>query len=316
MTVMGAMTTGTIGPLWTSDPDQIDGYLLTGRLGSGGTSTVYLAHLPEHGDVALKVMRPDMTDAAHAVRSEFQLMRRAGSRHVARVLAHGDSPDGAYLAMAYLPRYAPLTALRSGVDTPTLWRLGYATARAIAATHAADVIHCDVKPGNLLTYQGDVRLIDFGIARDLYAQVDSGDPMVRCSRGWAAPEQLSKGPLTPAVDVFAWGCLVSYLAAGVHPFASSSLPEWVLRVRTAEPDIYHVPAGIEPLVRVALSREPADRPTAWELAAACRDRGGEETRRTRARGADPNATAVQRRCAAPATIQAATRRPRAVRQAS
>src|SRR5262249_41256899 len=102
-------------------------------------------------------------------------------------------------------------------------------------------------------------------------QADADDPMVRCSRGWAAPEQLSKGPLTPAVDVFAWGCLVAYLADGVHPFASSSLPEWVLRVRTSEPDIYHVPAGLEPLVRAALSRNPADRPTAWELASACRD---------------------------------------------
>jgi serine/threonine protein kinase len=282
MRVMGAMTTGTIGPLWTSDPDQIDGYLLTGRLGSGGTSTVYLAHLPEQGDVALKVMRPDVADAAQAVRTEFQLMRRAGSRHVARALAHGDSADGAYLAMAYLPRYAPVATFRSGVDTPTLWRLAYATARAIAATHAADVIHCDVKPGNLLTHQGDVRLIDFGIARDLYAQPDTTEPMVRCSRGWGAPEQLSKGPLTPAVDVFAWGCLVSYLAAGVHPFASSSLPEWVLRVRTSEPDIYHVPAELEDPVRAALSRDPADRPTAWELAAACRDRGGEASRQRRA----------------------------------
>ncbi|HKD96025.1 MAG TPA: serine/threonine-protein kinase [Micromonosporaceae bacterium] len=268
---MGAITTGTVAPLWLSDPDQIDGYTLTGRLGSGGTATVYLAHSPEHGDVALKVMHPDLPDAAVAVRTEFQLMRRAGSRHVVRVFDHGDSGDGAYLAMAYLPRYAPMSALRSGMDIPTLWRLAYATARAIAATHAADVIHCDVKPSNLLTHRGDVRLIDFGIARDMYAQVDAGDPMVRCSRGWAAPEQLSKGPLTPAVDVFAWGCLVAYLADGVHPFASSSLPEWVLRVRTSEPDIYHVPAGLEPLVRAALSRNPSDRPTAWELASACRD---------------------------------------------
>lgn len=277
MSVMGATTTGTVGPLRPSDPDRIDGYLLAGRLGSGGTSDVYLAHSLEHGDVALKVMRADVPDAASAVRTEFDLMRRAGSRHVVRALGYGEAAEGAYLAMAYLPRYRPVTALRSGVDATSLWRIAYAAARAIAAVHAADVIHCDVKPGNLLTHRGDVRLIDFGIARDAYAQPDSDDPTVRCSRGWAAPEQLSKGTLTPAVDVFAWGCLVAYLAGGVHPFASATLLEWVMRVRSAEPDIYQVPCGLEYLVRASLARDPADRPTAWELTAACRDQASPRT---------------------------------------
>ncbi len=279
MTVMGANTTGTVGPLRPSDPDRIDGYVLAGRLGSGGTSDVYLAHSPDHGDVALKVMRAEVPEAATAVRTEFELMRRAGGRHVVPALGYGQAAGAAYLAMAYLPRYRPATGLRSGVDTPALWRLAYGSARAIAAVHATDVIHCDVKPGNLLTHRGDVRLIDFGIARDAYAQPDSDDPTVRCSRGWAAPEQLSKGTLTPAVDVFAWGCLVAYLAGGVHPFASATLLEWVMRVRSTEPDICRVPAGLEPLVRAALARDPAARPTAWELAAACRGEASPRTSR-------------------------------------
>jgi len=125
-----------------------------------------------------------------------------------------------------------------------------------------------VKPSNLLVRDDDVRVIDFGIAR--HAGERCGDDgIVRCSRGWAAPEQLRTAPATPAVDVFTWGCLLAHLAAGVHPFASRSEQEWILRVQSAQPDLYGLPPHLHDLVRWTLARDPQDRPSAAELAAIC-----------------------------------------------
>jgi serine/threonine protein kinase len=183
------------------------------------------------------------------------------------------STAGAYLVTAYLPGHRSGTTLMGG-PTPAgrLWSLGAALARTLAAIHTNGIVHCDVKPANLLVHDHDVRLIDFGIARHI-GQRCGDDGTVQCSRGWAAPEQLQTAPATPAVDVFAWGCLPAHLGSGVHPFASRSDQEWILRVQTAQPDLSDLPPGLDDLVRWALARDPRDRPTAAELATICSTRG-------------------------------------------
>lgn len=133
-------------------------------------------------------------------------------------------------------------------------------------------MHCDVKPANLLIHGDDVRIIDFGIAR--YVGERSGGETVQCSRGWAAPEQLWRTtPATPAVDIFAWGCLLAHLATGIHPFASHSEQEWILRLQSAQPDLVGLPPGLDEVIRTTLARDPQDRPTAQELTAICRASG-------------------------------------------
>jgi hypothetical protein len=170
-------------------------------------------------------------------------------------------------------------------------------------------VHCDVKPSNLLVRDDDVRIIDFDIAR--YAGEIGGGGIVECSRGRAAPEQLWTTAVTPAVDVFAWGCLLAQLASGVHPYASRSEQEWILRLHSAQPDLFGLPSGLDDLIRAALARDPHDRPTARELTAICRDRDDEHpppARLPRAGGAaswPPNRKT--------ATV-AATVRPRAAQE--
>ena len=258
--------------LHAGDPRAVGPYAVTDRLGTGGTARVYLAHSRHTGPVALKVMRAGAPEPEASSRREYELMRRVDTRFVPPPVDCGTSPAGAYLATRHLPGYRPLATLAGRVDAAELWRYGYASARAIQAVHEAGVIHCDVKPSNLLTRGGDVRLIDFGIARDADRQPTPVGRIVHCSRGWAAPEQLSTDRLTPAVDVWAWGCVMAYLASGEQPFASETLAEWILRVRSQEPDLHDIPEGLEQLVRWAVQRDPALRPTPGDLLAECRAR--------------------------------------------
>lgn len=84
------------------------------------------------------------------------------------------------------------------------------------------------------------------------------------SPGWMAPEQLTRGETTPACDIFAWGILVAYAAAGSHPFGPSTAIEH--RIIHAEPDLQPVPERLRPLVSRALHKDPDTRLTVTQLA--------------------------------------------------
>lgn len=255
-------------PLRVSDPITVDGHRLISRLGSGGMADVFYALAPTGRPVAVKLLRP-ADGVAEACRREHQLASSADGRHTAPALGHGMSRAGAYLVTAHLPGYrCGSTLVGRPIPASRLWSLAAALARTLAAIHARGVVHCDVKPSNLLVRDHDVRIIDFGIAR--YVGERCGDDgTVQCSRGWAAPEQLRTAPATPAVDVFAWGCVLAHLAAGVHPFASRSEQEWILRVLSAQPDLYGLPPHLHDLVRWALTHYPRHRPSTAELATIC-----------------------------------------------
>jgi serine/threonine protein kinase len=253
-------------PLRVSDPVRIGGYRLVARLGAGGMADVFYSVAPTGRPVAIKVFRPTAGGAA-ACHREYQLARAAGADFTAPALGYGTSSVVSYLVTAYLPGYRCGTTLASG-PAPALWRFGAALARVLAALHNRGVVHCDVKPSNLLVRGDDIRLIDFGIARYL-DEPSWDDQTVQCSPGWAAPEQLRAVAPTPAVDVFAWGCVVAHLAGGVHPFAGRDGQEWHQRVQSAEPDLLRLPPVLDEIVRWSLARNPRDRPSAAELTVIC-----------------------------------------------
>jgi RNA polymerase sigma-B factor len=286
---------GDTWPLRAGDPARVDGHRLVSRLGAGGMADVFLAVAPTGDPVVIKILRPARATSRTCER-EYGLARAVDPGCTAPPLGHGVSAAGPYLLTAHLPRYRCATTLL-GAPLPArqLWALGAALARVLAAVHARGIVHCDVKPSNLLVRGRDVRLIDFGIARRIGERCGEADTVqsgtVQFSRGRAAPEQLRTEPATPAVDVFAWGCLLAVLAGGVHPFASRDLDEWIVRVLAARPDLAALPAGVDEVIRWSLARDPRHRPTATDLAAAC------QTHRAR-RLAPPSPTTAGHRSAA------------------
>jgi serine/threonine protein kinase len=264
-------------PLRRTDPVQVDVYRLLSRLGAGGMADVFYAVTPAGGPVAVKILR-NGAGVPQTCQREYRLAHAVDAGCTAPALGHGRSRAGAYLVTAYLPGYRCGTTLAATpMPARQLWTLGSALARVLAAVHARGVVHCDVKPSNLLVRGHDVRLIDFGIARYVGERC-GGDGTVQCTRGWAAPEQLRTVPASPAVDIFAWGCLLARLASGVHPFASHSEQEWILRIQLAQPDLSRVPAGLAEVIRAALARNPQHRPSAHELATICQVRGDQRPR--------------------------------------
>ena len=146
-----------------------------------------------------------------------------------------------------------------------LHALGIGMSSALTAIHRAGVVHRDLKPGNVLLSRFGPRVIDFGIARAtdaLTGLTDTGNLIG--TPAFMAPEQLRGDPITPATDVFTWGAVMAFAGTGRQPFGTT--PEAIMyRVTLGEADLDELDPQLTDLVRHALSKKPAARPTAQQL---------------------------------------------------
>ncbi|GAA3231291.1 serine/threonine-protein kinase [Actinocorallia longicatena] len=267
---MARATNVATEPLGTGDPEQIGGYRLLGRLGVGGMGVVYLAET-EAGPVAVKTLRrADAVDPMFRARfrAEASHAGQIGSAHTARLIEDGSDASTPYLVTEYLdgPPLAAVVHEDEPLPSDALYAVAIGVADALAAIHAAGIIHRDVKPSNVLLTPGGPRVIDFGIARTL----DGADGMTQTglvvgSPGWVAPERLTGSPATPATDVYGWGLLVAYAGTGRHPFGPGTPSELTEHVLTRRPDLQGLGEPLHSLAAAALSRTPAERPRSDEL---------------------------------------------------
>ncbi|WP_052721304.1 protein kinase domain-containing protein [Actinoplanes rectilineatus] len=265
------------GPLQHDDPRQIGAYEVIGRLGSGGMGVVYLARDRTGRQVAVKVI--------HAVAASDPVFRSrfrdevASARQVppfctAEVLdADPDAPHP-YLVVEYVdgPTLGEAVRTNGPLTAANLHGLAIGVATALAAIHGAGVIHRDLKPGNVLLAPGSPKVIDFGIARAL-EEVQNRHTRTGIYMGtinYMAPERFD-GPataITPAADIFAWGCVVAFAGTGKAPFEAGSPMATMARIISRPPDLAGLPDGpLRRIVEQALSPDPARRPTAQELLA-------------------------------------------------
>lgn len=225
--------------------------------------------------VAVKVLRAGAA-AESTFRRRFAHEARvmAALRHpgVAAVYDYGTTDDGAYLVMARidgqslqrrLAERGRLSAAETGVIVAQ-------AARALQAAHQAGIVHRDVTPGNLIIEpDGNVVLVDFGVARSAASETLTGARNVIGTASYMAPEQVAKRVIGPAADLYALGAVAYHCLAGQPPFTGDDAVAVALRhVRERPPPLpAGVPARLQRLVARALAKDPADRhPSAAALA--------------------------------------------------
>jgi hypothetical protein len=261
------------------DPGRIGPYRLVARLGRGGMGHVYLGLSAGGRPVAVKVIRADLAaDPEFRVRfaREVAAVRQVSGLFTALVLDADVDSAVPWLATAYVA--GPSLAEAVTGDGPMAARpaLGLAAglAESLCAIHAAGVVHCDLKPSNVLLSPDGPRVIDFGISRAAGPEkntVSAGIGWVTGSSGFMSPEQALGGEIGPPSDIFSLGAVLTFATTGCGPFGRGSRPEVAYRLVYGPPDLGGIPAGLRPLVERCLAKDPAQRPTAGEVLDAAND---------------------------------------------
>jgi len=254
------------------------GYSIKDMVGEGGTSAVYRADHPQHGVVALKVLREKLRQDRTAV-ARFLREAKFGTRvehpNVVRTIETGESGPGGlhYLAIEWaageiLERYAKRNA---PLPREEVARIVIQIGDAVQAAHSAGIVHRDLKPDNVMydPESHQVKLLDFGIA----AATDTA-PDERLTRAgffvgtlmYVAPEALSGELVTPAADQYSLATIAYFLLTGSLPYLAKTpremftqlLSQPPIPLNRARPNLVFGPQ-VEAVIMRGLAKQPTDR---------------------------------------------------------
>ncbi|XUL85720.1 bifunctional serine/threonine-protein kinase/ABC transporter substrate-binding protein [Streptomyces galilaeus] len=261
--------------LRAEDPEELGGHRLLARLGAGGMGVVYLARSPDGTPAALKVIRAEYAaDPAFRARfrREVRLATGLTGRWVVAVSAADTDAREPWLATAFVPGPSLAEAVDGIGPLPpeSVAVLGSRLAQALSELHAVDLVHRDVKPGNILLVPDGPRLIDFGIAKGAGATALTAPDAVVGTPGYLSPEQARthSGEVGPASDLFSLGCVLAYAATGRRPFGTGDPPVVLYRTVHEPPDrtgLAQLPSPLRSVIDGCLAKNPALRPTAAEV---------------------------------------------------
>ena len=258
-------------------PPVLPGYEIQSLLGSGGTSTVWLAkQLSLDRVVAIKILSPKLlTDPA--AREQFQQEARAAARlahpAIVGILDFGEHDGTPYYVMEYVAgtNLAGWLAENQRMAHGQVLKLAEIVAGALDAVwREASLIHCDIKPGNiLLGADGAVKITDLGLAR-IAGAAATREPSA-CIEGtptYIAPEQIEGLPPDCRTDIYSLGLTIYHLLTGKPPFEGRSLDAILEAQRTDFlPDpceiLPHLPVSYGWLLAKMTAKDPAKRPASW-----------------------------------------------------
>ncbi|MBN1872666.1 MAG: protein kinase [Anaerolineae bacterium] len=250
-------------------------YHLVELVGAGGMATVYRAYdqLLERY-VAVKFLREPYASNP-AFRQRFLEEARAAARldhpHIVRLYDVGEDEQHRPYIIMEMVEGEDLKAVirRSGpLSVPRALELARQICAGVGHAHRASLIHCDLKPQNILvTPEGEIKVADFGIARAFQGDIDTSKPEEKVIWGsphYISPEQATGRTPTPASDVYSIGVIMYEMLSGVPPFHDPDPTTLVMKHLREEPAPLtslnpRIPPMLEWLVRKVLSKEPANR---------------------------------------------------------
>jgi urea transport system substrate-binding protein len=279
------------------DLGRLGNYRITGVLGEGGMAVVFDALDPHlRRQVALKVLRPDRTDATMRERflREARALASLPSDHVVHLYQVGEEEGLPFFAMEKLRGESLESRLQHDRTLPVAESLAIAreAAEGLEAVHDRGLVHRDIKPANIWLEEGTdrssrrVKLLDFGIARD-----ESGDPGLTLhghtvgTPSYMAPEQAAGLSVDARADLYGLGCVLYRMITGRAPFDGTG-PDTIALLQAVikgnAPDVArHAPylsPSVAGLIQRLLSRRPADRPASAHVVVAELRRLEEEER--------------------------------------
>ena len=289
--------------------DRTHPNLLAGRyrigpvIGRGGMADVHQAHDELLGrDVAIKVFRLAPSVPKHDLRYRREIRTLAALSHPNLVTIFDAGADGssdsAYLVMELIRGASLDRFLDSGLMTAEeVAHVGEQLGAALQYVHDHGIVHRDLKPANVLMGEGPrgrtpVKLSDFGIARILDESRITADDSTVGTANYLSPEQATGSTVGPASDIYSLGLVLLECLTGQEAYSGHGVAAAAARLHR-QPE---VPAGLDPAWRALLtamtSREPAQRPTAAQVASALRQIEAAPTATTAFPSPAPMPTAV------------------------
>ena len=205
---------------------RVGRYVIEKYLGEGGMGSVYLARREDLGDlVALKVLRDlfGSLDGRRRFAREQMTLAALNHRHIARLYDAGVASGTPWFAMEYVEGLTVVEHCeRHGLGLQERLQLFRAACEAVGYAHRNLTVHLDLKPSNVLVNaDGDVKLLDFGVARHLAHDGRTADNTATAHRflslNFASPEQIRGEPLDVQADVYGLGVVLYHLLAGAPP---------------------------------------------------------------------------------------------------
>lgn len=255
-------------------PDRIGKYYVVHEVGRGSTGTVYLSHDPFYGrDVAIKLYHATVGDDAESRNArrmfmgEAKMVGKLQHPNIVPIFDAGEEDGRRYVVTEHVHGARTLSAYcRSGSLLPIdqVVSILYKCAKALHYAHSRGVVHRDIKPSNiLLTQDGDVRIVDFGIA--LVADSDvSRLEGVAGSPAYMSPEQVQGLELDARSDLYSLGAVMYEMLCGQRLFRAGALGKLLRQVVQSEAESLRlirpeIPEELEEVVKRALQKEPNNR---------------------------------------------------------
>ena len=251
-------------------------YRLLGRIGSGGMAAVYRAQDLKLGRiVAIKMLHESLTsDEGFLMRFQREAHASANLTHPNIVTVHdiGQEEYRHYIVMEYVDGFTLKQIIRDAnedgrfLPVSRVLDLAIQICNGIGYAHRANLVHCDLKPQNVLVTRDDrVKVADFGIARAITeASQHLAESQVWGTPQYISPEQASGGTPTPASDVYAIGVVMFEMLTGQLPFAADSPTAVALKhLQEIPPSVLEynpgVPRQLDDIVHKLLAKEPSAR---------------------------------------------------------